>query len=237
MHDDRPLATRCLLSGTAMLVIIVAIMGCQDRDDNVEPPLDPTATEGAAADARPGDVANGIPNPTRAADREQGVTGISGESATHAQDSQVELAVAQIKPTTAGSAEGTVTFSAAENDGEMRVIVDLKGLEPGPHGLHVHEVGDCSADDASSAGGHFSPDDNMHGSPDAARHHRGDMGNIEADHDGKVSDELSFRDLTFSGPASILQKAVVIHRNADDLESQPAGDSGDRVGCGVIRKS
>ncbi|QIB67670.1 superoxide dismutase family protein [Kineobactrum salinum] len=147
----------------------------------------------------------------------------------------VESAVAQIKPTSNGNAEGTVTFSAGKDDREMQVTVELEGLEPGPHGLHVHEVGDCSADDASSAGGHFNPYDTPHGSPDAAEHHVGDMGNIEADEDGRVSSELAFRGLAFSGPASILQKALVIHSDKDDLESQPSGNAGERVGCGVIR--
>lgn len=159
----------------------------------------------------------------------------SSERATDDQYPIVESAVAQIRPTSAGNAEGTVTFLAAEDDREMRVTVELTGLEPGLHGFHVHEVGDCSADDASSAGGHFEPYNAPHGSPDATEHHVGDMGNIEADQNGRVSSELSFRDLAFSGPASILQRSVVIHRNVDDLASQPSGDAGSRVGCGVIQ--
>ncbi|MFO7550430.1 MAG: superoxide dismutase family protein, partial [Haliea sp.] len=117
----------------------------------------------------------------------------------------------------------------------MRVIVELEGLEPGRHGIHIHETGDCSADDASSAGGHFDPYDAPHGSPERAEHHVGDMGNMEADDEGRVATELTFKHLGFSGPASILQKAVVIHSGKDDLESQPAGDAGNRIGCGVIR--
>lgn len=119
----------------------------------------------------------------------------------------------------------------------MRATVDLRGLEPGLHGFHIHETGDCSADDASSAGGHFNPQDAPHGSRDGAERHAGDMGNIEADNDGRVDTELTLPGITFAGPTSILQRAVVIHGQEDDLESQPAGDSGDRVGCGVIRSA
>lgn len=119
----------------------------------------------------------------------------------------------------------------------MRATVDLRGLEPGLHSFHIHETGDCSADDASSAGGHFNPQDASHGSRDGAERHAGDMGNIEADNDGRVDTGLTLPGITFAGPTSILQRAVVIHGQKDDLESQPAGDSGDRVGCGVIRSA
>ena len=159
----------------------------------------------------------------------------STDGAIDDQQPMVESAVAQIRPSSTGNVEGSVTFSAREDDRDMQVSVELTGLEPGLHGFHVHEVGDCSADDASSAGGHLEPYDAPHGSPGATPHHVGDMGNIEADQDGRVSSELRFPDLAFYGPASVLQKAVVIHRNADDLDSQPAGDAGERVGCGVIQ--
>lgn len=238
MHSNRTLATRYWLHGTAALAILVALMGCdpgENKDDTTLAPSDAATREAEARDAKLDDTGTNTMNSSRSTDRNQGATGISGEPATNAQYPLVESAVAQIKPTSAGNAEGTVTFSAREDDREMQVTVQLKGLEPGLHGFHIHEVGDCSADDASSAGGHFKPYDARHGSPGASEHHVGDMGNIEANDDGRVSSELSFRGLAFFGPASILQKAVVIHSNADDLASQPSGDAGDRIGCGVIR--
>lgn len=146
------------------------------------------------------------------------------------------VAVAEISPTVHGEATGTVTFIQREDAEEVEVSIELAGLKPGRHGFHIHENGDCSAEDASSAGGHFSPDDEPHGDPDEEHHHAGDAGNIEADEDGRVSSELKLDDIAFSGENSIINRAVVIHEGADDLESQPAGDSGDRVGCGVIRK-
>lgn len=147
----------------------------------------------------------------------------------------VTMAVAEIAPTSKGNAEGTVRFHQPAEDAMMRVEVDLQGLEPGLHGFHIHEFGDCSADDASSAGGHYNPLDTRHGSPDDEEHHVGDMGNIEAGEDGTVSTEREFFHLTFAGPTSILGKAVVIHSQADDFETQPTGNAGARVGCGVIR--
>ncbi|PLW84005.1 superoxide dismutase family protein [Kineobactrum sediminis] len=147
----------------------------------------------------------------------------------------ITVAVAEISPTSNGNAEGTVRFRQPAEDAMMRVEVDLQGLEPGLHGFHIHEFGDCSAPDASSAGGHYNPRDTRHGSPDDEEHHVGDMGNIEADEDGKVSTELEFFHLTFTGPTSILDKAVVIHSQEDDFETQPTGNAGARVGCGVIR--
>ncbi|MCB1675661.1 MAG: superoxide dismutase family protein [Halioglobus sp.] len=147
----------------------------------------------------------------------------------------IENAVASINPASGGNAEGVVTFTRGEHDDSMLVSVAVDGLEPGRHGFHIHAVGDCSADDASSAGGHFNPDDTRHGGPQAQEHHVGDMGNVEADEDGNVKTTLTFDDLTLSGPASILGRAVIFHAGADDLQSQPSGAAGARVGCGVIR--
>lgn len=239
MNSNRTLTKRYLLQGTAALAIMVAIVGCdsgQNTDDVAQTPSPVASTEYATDEARPGDTDNGAINPAQTPVRAQSDVGIADMPATHAENPlQIESAVAQIKPTSAGNAEGSVIFTAIEGDQEMRVTVELTGLEPGLHGFHIHEVGDCSADDASSAGGHFNPNDTPHGSPDSDEYHVGDMGNIEADENGQVSTELSFRGLVFVGPASILDKAVVIHSDEDDLESQPAGDAGDRVGCGVIQ--
>lgn len=259
MNSNRTQTKGYLLQGTAALAILVALMGCdsgqdrndiaqtpspvaatestvsdpdQNRDDIAQPPAPVAADEGVAGDTSP-DI--GATNSTQTAEQEQGIAGVSDEPAANENPMQIESAVAQIQPTSAGNAEGTVTFMAGENNQEMRVSVELSGLEPGLHGFHIHEVGDCSADDASSAGGHFNPNDASHGSPDGTEQHVGDMGNIEADEDGRVSTELSFPGLAFVGPASILDKSVVIHSDEDDLESQPAGDAGERVGCGVIQ--
>ena len=129
--------------------------------------------------------------------------------------------------------EGTVHF-APEGD-TVRVTVELTGLTPGPHGFHIHETGDCSAEDFKSAGGHFNPSEHPHGAPTDDQHHAGDFGNVEASEDGTVSVELEM-DVVLDPAAAdtIIGKAVIVHGEADDLQSQPSGAAGPRVACGVI---
>lgn len=143
-------------------------------------------------------------------------------------------AVANLKPTKGNTASGTVTF-IRDGDGKgLTIKADIKGLTPGEHGFHVHEKGDCSAPDASSAGGHFNPAKVDHGAPTATPHHAGDFGNITADKDGNVKIEMVDPDLSFEGENSVLGRAVIVHAKADDLKSQPSGDAGGRVSCGVV---
>jgi Cu-Zn family superoxide dismutase len=141
-------------------------------------------------------------------------------------------AIAVLHPTTGSNVMGTVTFTASGD--EVKVVADLTGLKPGKHGFHIHEFGDCSAPDAKSAGGHFNPTNHHHGAPDATDRHAGDLGNIEADASGKVHLEISDKVMKLSGSDSILGHAVIVHEKADDLKTQPTGDAGGRVACGVI---
>lgn len=234
MKTCRTVTTSYLLPRAVTFAVLMAVMGCDsDRDPGeiTAPPPESSAAEGAEIDSRPNYTDRVTTTELKPGYEEQG----SDQAADDAQSSMVRTAIALVRPTKHGEVEGSVTFSAAEDGREMHVAVELEGLEPGLHGFHVHEVGDCSADDASSAGGHFNPNDTLHGSPDAAEHHAGDMGNIVADDNGRVVAELTFRGLSLSGPASILQKAIVIHSDKDDLGSQPAGNAGSRIGCGVIR--
>jgi len=147
----------------------------------------------------------------------------------------VDRAVAEVTPTAGYEASGSVSFIPNYEGTKMEINITLSGLKPGKHGLHIHQAGDCSAPDASSAGGHLNPDDEMHGSPQDAARHLGDLGNIEADANGRVETTLTVSDLGFSGSSSVLQKAIIVHAREDDLKSDPAGNSGDPVGCGVIR--
>ena len=129
--------------------------------------------------------------------------------------------------------KGTVEFK--ETDDGIEVTANLEGLKKGVHGFHIHEKGDCSAPDAKSAGGHFNPGNHKHGAPDAAEHHEGDLGNITADKDGKGTATLTIKGVTLGdGDTSIVGKGFIIHAKADDLKSQPVGNAGDRVACGVI---
>lgn len=122
--------------------------------------------------------------------------------------------------------------------GGVHFTGDIGGLPPGStHGLHVHETGDCRAADASSAGGHFNPARHAHGNPQGGMHHAGDLPNITAGADGVAHVDVHVMGLTLGGAAStnILGRALVVHAQADDYASQPAGNSGARIACGVVR--
>lgn len=143
-----------------------------------------------------------------------------------------ERAVVELTPTEGNTAVGTVTFTS--ENGSVRAEAMISGLAPGPHGIHIHEIGDCSAPDASSAGEHFNPEGDPHGGPDDEERHVGDLGNIEADQDSTAQLDLDDERLAMSGPNSIIGKALVVHAGEDDQTTQPSGDSGSRVACGVI---
>jgi Cu-Zn family superoxide dismutase len=163
-------------------------------------------------------------------------TAATGGEAVAAAAPAGRVAVATLESAPGESVSGTVTFT--EVDGQVQVQADVAGLTPGAHGFHVHEVGDCSAPDFSSAGGHFAPEGNPHGAPTAAMHHTGDLGNIEAGADGTASHSTTSQVITLGGgPSSIIGKAVIVHAGADDLTSQPSGAAGGRVACGVIHEA
>ena len=141
-------------------------------------------------------------------------------------------AIAVLHPTTGSQVEGTVTFTKSGD--EMKIVADLRGLTPGKHGFHIHEFGDCSSPDGTAAGGHFNPAKAPHAGHDAMTRHVGDLGNIEADSDGKAHLELTDKMMTMSGENSILGRGLIVHEKADDLKTQPTGDAGGRLACGVI---
>ncbi|MGZ5545927.1 MAG: superoxide dismutase family protein, partial [Limisphaerales bacterium] len=134
-------------------------------------------------------------------------------------------AIAVLHPTAGNKVSGTVTFTEVA-DG-VQINADITGLTPGNHGFHVHEFGDCSAADASSAGAHFNPTNNPHAGPDAPERHVGDMGNVEADASGKAKLEYVDHQISLTtDERSAIGRSVVVHAKPDDLKTQPAGDSG-----------
>lgn len=144
-------------------------------------------------------------------------------------------AVAVLKPTKDSKVKGTVRLN--EIPPNVHIVADVTGLSPGKHGFHIHEKGDCSAPDASSAGGHFNPENKKHGAPDASEHHMGDLGNLEADASGHAHYERTVNFLEIAvDPNTIDGKAIIVHAQEDDLHSQPAGSSGPRLACGIIQK-
>lgn len=144
-------------------------------------------------------------------------------------------ASASLQPRSGSSTTGTVAFSP--RSGKMMVTIDISGLKPNAeHGFHVHEKGDCSAPDAMSAGGHFNPLGKPHGGS-SGDHHAGDIQNIKSDASGRARGSFEVNGLTIGGATDVVGKAVVVHRDPDDYKSQPAGNSGPRIACGLIVKA
>jgi Cu-Zn family superoxide dismutase len=147
----------------------------------------------------------------------------------HAQNATNAIAI--LHPSSGSEVKGQVTFKKTGDD--VQVVADIENLKPGKHGFHIHEKGDCSAPDASSAGAHFNPTHQHHGGPSTAEHHAGDLGNITPDSSGRVHLEWIGK-LYLNGPDSIIGKSVVVHEKEDDLKTDPSGNSGTRIACGVI---
>jgi Cu-Zn family superoxide dismutase len=134
-----------------------------------------------------------------------------------------------------GGSKVAGTLRVEQRSDGVWITGDVSGLTPGKHGFHIHERGDCSAADGSSAGPHFAPASKTHGDPMAPEHHAGDLGNIEADADGTVTIAYLAKDVTLKGNNAIDGRALVIHGGEDDLKTQPSGNSGTPVACGVVK--
>jgi Cu-Zn family superoxide dismutase len=155
----------------------------------------------------------------------------SGSSASAAVGS-IQKAVCMLYPTQGNTASGMITFLKTGQG--IQITVDVTGMSKGKHGFHIHEFGDCSAADGTSAGGHFNPEGKTHGAPMDMSRHMGDMGNIEADESGTAHMEYIDPMMSFEGVYSIIGRSVILHKNEDDLKTQPTGNAGPRIACGVI---
>jgi superoxide dismutase, Cu-Zn family len=145
---------------------------------------------------------------------------------------KIEKAICVLYPTQGNNVSGTITFMQTDNG--VKVVADIQGLAKGKHGFHIHQFGDCSSPDGMAAGGHFNPENKAHGGPMDMTRHMGDMGNVEADEAGKAHLEYVDNTIKLNGPESIIGKSVIVHKGEDDLKSQPVGNAGPRVACGVI---
>lgn len=152
----------------------------------------------------------------------------------HASDREKPVLSAVLVPTKGNEARGVVTFEPAEKD-EVRISVRLSGLKPNAkHAMHIHEFGDISSDDGSSAGGHFNPAGKAHGLPGDEERHVGDFGNLETDADGNANHVLTVHGLSLvAGDHAIIGRAVIVHAG-EDKGTQPSGDAGPRIAQGVI---
>jgi superoxide dismutase, Cu-Zn family len=174
-------------------------------------PPPPAASDAPAASSAPAPAA--APEPPKAEPRTLEVT---------------------LEPKSGSKLSGKATLS--EVDGGVKVVLSVEGVKPGgDHGAHVHEKGDCSAADGTSAGGHFNPQGNDHALPTVAKRHLGDLGNLKIGKDGKGSLEITIpgANLKPGDPNSFAGKSIIVHAKKDD-GGQPTGNAGGRIGCGVI---
>jgi len=161
---------------------------------------------------------------------------IDGTTAEETSDEELSLATVNLMNSD-GKSVGTGELT--EEDGGVRVKVNATDLPEGPHGFHFHEVGKCEAPNFESAGGHFNPTGGNHGLEQNEGPHAGDLPNLEVGADGTVEDEFLAEQVTLKSGKdnSLLQgggTALVIHAEADDGKTQPSGDSGDRIVCGLV---
>ncbi|HEX3582106.1 MAG TPA: superoxide dismutase family protein [Thermoanaerobaculia bacterium] len=145
---------------------------------------------------------------------------------------KMPMAVATLQPLGSSTGHGNVHFQQQKEG--VEVTVDLTGLAPNStHGFHVHDKGSC-ADFGNAAGPHYNPTNAPHAAPDAASHHAGDFGNVIADANGEVHTSFMTHSISVGGMNDVIGHAVILHANPDDLTSQPAGNAGPRIACGVV---
>lgn len=163
--------------------------------------------------------------------------GCAGTPAASSSDGQDDRAArATLEARSGSQVQGEVNLMRMGSG--VHFIGELSGLPANAElGFHVHETGDCSAADASSAGAHFNPTAQPHGGPDSAAHHAGDLGNIQTDAQGhaRINAHVDGLGLGEGAANHIAGRALVVHAKADDFASQPAGNAGARIACGVIR--
>lgn len=200
--------SKVLLTLTAALALSGLIACAKEKTETTEAPAPAASTEAAA----PSPPIGTNPSPPGA--------GQTAEATLQSQDPKVS---------------GTVRFT--NEAGGVHVVADVKGVKPGQHGFHLHEKGDCSSPDYKSAGGHFNPGNAAHACDPTNPRHAGDFGNITVGADGTGHLDMTTVALSFDGPNSLLGKAVILHAGQDDCKTQPTGNSGDRLACGVVNGS
>lgn len=143
-------------------------------------------------------------------------------------------AIATIGPVGENSATGMAVFT--QDGDQITLTIEVQNVSPGIHGVHIHEYGDCSSPDGKSAGGHWNPTDVEHGKWGEGEFHLGDIGNITVGEDGTGSIELTtdLWEIDTGSDIDVVGKSIILHADADDFVSQPSGNAGARIGCGVI---
>jgi Cu-Zn family superoxide dismutase len=144
------------------------------------------------------------------------------------------VAMAELRPAPGSQVSGTIKFIQRGN--RVTVVADVRGLQSNStHGFHIHEKGDCTPPDFTSAGAHFNPTSQPHAGPDTRERHAGDLGNLETGASGRAYKRLTVDNITLGGGAnSVIGKSVIVHEKMDDLKSQPSGAAGGRIACAII---
>ena len=144
-------------------------------------------------------------------------------------------ATAALQPTKGSKTFGEATFEQVGD--KVRVIVFAQGLKPNAeHGFHIHEAGDCSSGDGMSAKGHFNPHGKSHGNPASAERHAGDLPALKAAKNGRAKVDVTLDAISIGqGPGNIVGRGLIIHADPDDYKTQPTGNAGARIACGVIK--
>lgn len=136
-----------------------------------------------------------------------------------------------------GDSTGTASFKESKNGKQLSITLKLKNLPFGEHAVHIHANPVCDAPDFKGAGGHFNPDAKQHGTMNPMGHHNGDLPkniSIGEDHTGQISFKVDYLTLAPGGPTSILGHSIMVHEKADDMKTDPTGNAGNRIACGVI---
>jgi superoxide dismutase, Cu-Zn family len=145
----------------------------------------------------------------------------------------IRKAVCVLNPIGNSQVAGIITFT--EVQGGVLIEGKITGLPPNSaHGIHIHEFGDCSSPDGTAAGPHYNPEGTTHGGPMDMKRHNGDLGNIEADADGVATISYTDAVVSLKGDKSVIGRSIIIHEKMDDMKTQPTGNSGARIACGVI---
>lgn len=242
---SRPTLPRPLLLAA---LVALSLAAC-DRPDPIEPVSADTAGAPSAAASASASAAPPVTDPATSP-APAGTTPTAPTPAGTLSTDPLPAEPVPAAPDAGTAAASAVVTLQATSGSQVSGVIDLMphgsgvhfsgriaGLTPGSaHGFHVHETGDCSAPDASSAGGHFNPGGAMHGAHDAASHHAGDLPSLTADARGEAEVNVMADGLEIGtgGPRDVIGRALVVHQQPDDLRTQPDGAAGARIGCGVI---